>query len=309
MEKIITVLEIIGPIFAAIFLGMLAKRKNMISDEENRGLQQFVTKFGLPCVLFNSCYTSNLGPESVTSMVLLLPLLLVSTLWAFRARKEKYPYYNLPLMFAAQESGMLGIPLFMSLFGVEQAYRMGVLDMTQALVAIPVIAILASDAGENPSISSIVKKVFQSPLLLMSLLGLTLNLTGAAAFLNSIRIGGIITETTGFLAQPVSAVILFSVGYNFSLGEGNRKQIFKLCALHFSVFAIFCVIIQAAMFVLPSVETKTRWALLIYCTLPASFLTPGFGKNKEEQVIASGVCSILTVVSLAIFCVITVVVA
>lgn len=309
MEKIFTVLEIILPIFVAIFLGILAKRKIMISQEENSGLQQFVMKFGLPCVLFNSCLTSSLGAESATAMALVLPLVLLSSLWSFRARKRKYTYHNLPLMFSAQESGMLGIPLYMTLFGAEQAYRMGVLDMTQSLVAIPVIAILVADTGENPTIGSIVKKVFQSPLLLMSLLGLTLNLTGAAEFLNSIGVGGILTETTGFIAQPVSAVILFSVGYNFSIGKGNRKQIFELCGIHFALFAFFCIIIQGAMFLLPSVAPETRWAILIYCTLPASFLTPGFGKSREENTVASGVCSILTVISLVIFCVIAAVVA
>lgn len=309
MERITTVLEIVAPIFAAIFLGMLAKKKNIISKEENRGLQQFVTKFCVPCVLFNSCLTSTIGAESVTSMALVLPLLLGSSVWSFWARKKKFPYYNLPLMFSAQESGMLGIPLYMTLFGAAQAYRMGVLDMTQALIAIPVIAILGSDAGENPSVGSIVKKVIQSPLLLMSLLGLVLNLTGAFDFLCSVGVGDIITETTGFIAQPVSAVILFTVGYNFSLGDGDRQQIIKLCMIHFAVFAVFCVIIQAAMFLLPSVEPATRWAILIYCSLPASYLTPGFGKTEAETTVASGVCSILTVVTLIIFCVIAAIVA
>lgn len=309
MEKIMTVLEIIVPIFVAIFLGMLAKRRNMISQEENKGLQQFVTNFGLPCVLFNSCLTANLGAESITSMVLLLPLLLLSSIWSFRARKKTYAYSNLPLAFSAQESGMLGIPLFMTLYGAEQAYRMGVLDLTQSFIAIPVIAILASNVGENPSVGSIIKKVFQSPLLLMSLLGLALNLTGMADLLNAVGIGSVITETTGFIAQPVSAVILFSVGYNFSIGEGNRKQIFRLCGLHFGVFAVFCVIIQALLFLLPAVELETRIAILIYCTLPPSFLTPGFGKTEEEVTIISGVCSILTVVSLVIFCVVAALIA
>jgi len=309
MEKITTVLEIIVPIFITIFLGMLARRKAMISDEENKGLQQFVMKFGLPCVLFNSCLTAELGAESLTSMALLLPLVLISTIWAFGARKKRFPYHNLPMMFSAQESGMLGIPLFMTLFGVEQTYRMGVLDMTQSFIAIPVIAILASDTGENPSSFEIIKKVFQSPLLLMSLLGLTLNLTGMIDVINSFGLGGILTETTSFLAGPVSAVILFSVGYNFSLGEGNRKQIFTLCGVHFVMFALFGLIMQGLLFFLPAVETETRWAVLIFTTLPASFLTPGLGRTQEESMVASGVCSILTVVSLVIFCVITVIVA
>lgn len=229
MEKITTVLEIIVPIFITIILGMIAKRKNRITEDENKGLQQFVMKFGLPCVLFNSCLTASLGAESLTSMAMLLPFILLSTVWSFHSRKKQFPYHNVLMLFCAQESGMLGIPLFMTLFGASQAYRMGVLDMTQSFIAIPVIAILTSDAGENPSVSFIVKKVFQSPLLLMSLLGLALNLTGVIDVLNSIGVGSILTETTGFLAGPVSAVILFSVGYNFSLGEGNRKQIFTLC--------------------------------------------------------------------------------
>ena len=204
---------------------------------------------------------------------------------------------------------MLGIPLFIALFGTEQAYRMGVLDMTQSLVAIPVMAILTANSSENLAPLAIVKKVFQSPLLLMSLLGLLLNVSGCADLLNRIGIGGVITETTGFLAQPVSAVILFSVGYNFSMERGNRKQIFKLSAIHFGLFALFGVMMQAAMLLVPFVDTQTRWAILIFSTLPSSFLSSGMGKTEEECRMASGVCSILTVVSLAIFCVVAVIVA
>lgn len=309
MEKVTTVLQVVVPIFAAILLGMLARKKQIITPEENRGLQQFVTNFGLPCVLFNSCLSCDLGAEAIGSMLMVLIPLLISTFWAFHARKEKYPYHNLPLLFAAQESGMLGIPLYMTLFGAQQAYRMGVLDMTQIITAIPVIAILTAKVGNNPTPAAIVKKMFRSPLLLMALLGLTLNLSGAADWLNSVGVGGIISETTGFLAQPVSAVILFSVGYNFSLGQGSRSQIFKLCGVHFAYFVVVGVIAQLLMFLIPSVDPETRWAMLLYSFLPASYLAPGLGRSEKDYTVASGVCSVLTVVCLLVFCVIAVIVA
>lgn len=309
MEKVTTVLQVVVPIFAAIFLGVFARKKKILTQEENRGLQQFVTNFGLPCVLFNSCLSADLGVESLSSMVMVLVPLLIATFWAFRARKDKYPYHNLPMLFAAQESGMLGIPLFMTLFGTQQAYRMGVLDMTQIVTSIPVIAILTAKVGDNTTPAAIVKKVFQSPLLLMSLLGLALNLSGTADWLNSVGVGGIITETTGFLAQPVSAAILFSVGYNFSLGEGSRSQIFKLCGVHFGYFAVVGVIAQLFMFLIPSVDPQTRWAMLLYSSLPASYLAPSLGRNEKDYIVASGVCSMLTVVCLLVFCVIAVIVA
>lgn len=308
MDKIIQVLQIIVPIFVTIGLGMLAKRKNILSQEACGGLQDFVMKFCLSCVLFNSCLTGKFGMESLTVMVLVMPLVLLSSLWSFWLRKKKYPYHNLPQIFSAQETGMLGIPLFMTLFGTAQAYRMGVLDVAQSIVAIPVIAILSADTGKNPTVGYVTKQVFRSPLLLMSLLGLFLNLTGAMKVLDSVGIGGVITETTGFLAQPVSAVILFCVGYNFSLGQGNRKHIFQICGLHFGVYSLFCLMIQGILCLMPSVDVETRWSILLFCALPGSYLAAGLGKTKEESTLAAGVCSLLTVVGLVVFCIMAVIV-
>ena len=197
---------------------------------------------------------------------------------------------------------MLGTPLFMILFGADQAYRMGVLDLTQAVTAFPTIAILTAQAGENPRAGQIVKKVLSSPLLIMSLLGLSLNLIGIGSWLEGIGILGMVTESTSFLAQPVSALMIFSVGYNFSLEKGSRGAIFRIAGIHFAVFALFCGIIQAALFLVPRVDALARWAVLLYCTLPASYLAPGLGRSEDDAAMASGVCSVLTVVSLAVFC-------
>lgn len=309
MQRIVTVLEILVPIFAAIALGMFARRRGALTREGVMGMQQYVMKYGLPCVLFGSCLSASIGAESLTSMALVLPMMLLSVLWAFRARRTRFPYHNLPQLFAAQESGMLGIPLFMTLFGAEQAYRMGVLDMAQALVCITTIALLTAKAGEDTRPRDILRQIFTSPLLLMSLLGLLLNLTGIKALLESAGIASILTQTTGFIAQPVSAAILFAVGYNFSLGSGSRGDIFKISAIHFAYFAVCGLLIQLVLFLLPGAEAQTRWAILIYTTLPSSFLSLGLGRSDEEYEMAAGVCSLLTLVSLAIFCAVAVIVS
>ena len=300
----ITVLEILAPIFTAILLGMLARKKNILTEEGNAGLQQFVMNFCLPCVLFNSCLTGQFGVESLAVIAMVAPLILLSSVCSFVLRKKQLPYHNLPMLFSAQETGMLGIPLYMTLFGAGQAYRMGMLDLGQIGISIPVIAILSANTGKNPSAGYVLKQVFRSPLLLMSLLGLTLNLTGAIHVLNAMGIGGILTEVTGFLAQPVSAVILFCVGYSFSMEKGNSRDILKVCGLHFAVFGCFCALIQGALCLVPGTDAGTRWAVLLYCALPGSYLATGLGRTSEERAMAAGVCSILTVVCLAVFCVI-----
>ena len=308
MELFVTVAQVVVPIFAAIILGVLAKRNNWVTAENVQGYQKFVMKIGLPCVVFNSCLTAKIGVESLSSMALMLPAVLISTFWAFRARKKKFPYHNLPQLFCAQESGMLGIPLFMILFGADQAYRMGMLDLTQSVIAIPVIAILSADAGQNPSVAAIAKKVISSPLMIMSLLGLALNISGIGAWLETIGLSGILTETTTFLSQPVSALMIFSVGYNFSLSEGSRSTIAKISVIHFAYYGLVCLLVQGVLFLIPDVDILTRLAIFLYCMLPGSYLAPSLGRNEEEYQIASGVCSVLTLVCLAIVCIMAAVV-
>lgn len=309
MERIFTVAQVILPIFSSVFLGLLARKKNLISPEGIQGLQQFVMNIGLPCVIFNSVLTAKVGPESLGIMALLFPFMLGTTLWAFRGGRKHFPYRNLPMMFCAQETGMLGIPLFMILFGSTQAYHMAILDLTQAIPAHPTIAILSSDDGENPKTGQILKKVFTSPLVVMCLIALVLNLTGIGTWLDQIGIGSVITEMTGFLGQPVSALMIFSVGYNFSLSDGNRKEIFKLCAVHLITFAVIGGILQLGLFLLPNITATARWAVLLYSFLPASYITPSLGRTEQEHTVASGVCSLLTVVTLVVFCVITAIIA
>ena len=301
MEKVITVLEIVVPIAVTVLLGVAARRRGSISPAGVEGLQQFVIRFALPCVLFNSCLTSNFGAETLTSMVLLVPLLAIGTLAAFRKRRQG-GYSNLPMVFAAQESGMLGIPLYLVLFGQAQAYRIAALDVAQALVAVPVISILAAGGKERLTVGQLARRVAASPLLIAAVLGLGLNLSGALSALEAVGIAGILTDTTGFLAAPVSAVILFTIGYNFSFSGEARSAVGAMSAIHLAVYSLYCLVIQGAFFLLPEVAAESRWAVLLYCMLPPSFLTPGLGRSEEERAFGSGLCSVRTLVALGVFC-------
>lgn len=303
MNQFLRVAQVLAPILLTVCLGMLAKRKQLLSFQECAGLQKFVTNFALPCVLFNSCLTADLNADSMTTAALLLPLVLAATLWAFGPGRKRFGCHNLPMLFAAKETGMLGIPLFIILFGADQAYKMGILDLTQAVIVFPVLAILAAAPGENPTLRSILRSVLTSPLMLMSAAGLVLNLTGLGDWLDTVGVGGVITECTGFLAQPVSVLMIFSVGYNFSLAEGKRRTVFRIALIHFVMYILIGGIIQVGLLLLTDAEPATRWAVAMYSTLPASFLAPGLARNEEETVVASGVCSVLTVVSMAVFCV------
>lgn len=302
MEKFFSVAAVIAPIFITVYLGMVARKKALITPEGVQGLQQFVLNMALPCLIFNSILTAKVGAESLAIMGMLFPFVLGVTLWAFRKGMKKYPYKNLPMIFGAQESGMLGVPLFLILFGSANVYHMVILDLTQAIVGHPTIAIVSCDAGDSPKPGEILKKVFTSPLVIACLIALGLNLSGAGALLLESGIGQVVTEVTTFLGQPVSTLMIFSVGYNLSLSAENRGEILKLCLLRLTIFSAIAGVLQLLLCLIPNITALTRWAMLLYCLLPASYIAPSLGKTEQERTTASGVSSLLTVVTLAVFC-------
>ena len=305
MEKLFHVAMIVLPILFCASLGMVARRKDLITPAQIEGLPQFVIRFALPCVLFNSCLTAQINGESLGSMAIAGGFSLVGALLAFRVRKKMLPYSNLPLLACSMETGMLGIPLTILLFGSAQAYRMGVLDLAQSFVCIPVISILSTDAGSSPSPAKLLKKVMASPLMICSLAGLALNLLGIRAWLETVGILPIITACISFVSDPISALMLFCVGFNFSFTKADRAAIFKVSGAHLLLHLAFAGAAQLLLGLFPSVDPMTRWVMLLYFTLPGSYLTPALGKTETDQKVISSVCSLLTLFCLVVFSFIT----
>lgn len=305
----LTVLQVISPIFVTVFLGIFARRRKALSPDEVQGMQRFVIKFCIPCLLFRSCLTADITPQALSCMVMLPPIQMLGIFWSYRARQRRYPYHNLPFLFVCKETGMMGIPLFMILFGTDQAYQMGVWDLAQAMISFAMIGILSAAPDEDPSPKAVFKQMATSPLMLMSILGIVLNLGGLWNGIAAAGMDAVVMDTVSFLAQPVSAVMLFCVGYNFELGAGNRGTIFRLTAIHVFASAALCLIVQGVLLLVPGVGVMTRWAALLYFLLPTSYLTPGLGRNSQDYTIASGVCSLTTVICLAGFCVLAAVTA
>jgi len=272
-------------------------------------MQQYVMTFGLPCVIFNSCLNASIDAQSLVSFAMVLPMMVATSLTAFFVLKKRFPYHNMPMLFAAQESGMLGIPLYLTLFGSAHLFKIGVLDLAQALTCIAMIAILSADMGENPRPADIVRQVLCSPILIMAVLGLVLNLSGAKETAAGTSIVPVLSEAASFISQPVSALMLFSVGFNLSISEGNRTDIFRMSAIHFVLFVLLGLVMQGILCLLPQVEAETRWAIFLYTTLPGSYISTTLGRTQADSEFASGVCSVLTIVSLLAFCGIAVCVA
>lgn len=306
MTQLVAIAKVVLPILVCAALGILARKKEILSEEHNVGIQRFVLKFCVPCVLFNSCLDAAVTSQTLLSMALLIPLLVVCFVVSLHLRKKVLPYHSLPLLLAAHETGMLGIPLFIILFGVENAFHMGVLDIAQAFVSVPIITLLSADMGKG-SVKEMLRGIFTSPILIMGLLGFVLGLSGIMSWLDSLGIGLVIREVTSFMAAPVSAAMLFCIGYNFVLTKDNRAAVIRTFLIYLAMSAALCLIIQGVLSFMDEVSPYTRMAVLLYALLPGSYLAPGLGRSEDDHRILSGACSLLTLVTMVGFCVLAII--
>jgi len=306
MEKFVTVLEILLPIALAMTLGVIARKRKSISKAGVEEMQKFVLNIALPFALFNSCLNGKFTGETLLPMVLTFFALLFSTLTAFRLRK-KIGYSNLPMAFAAGEAGMIGLPLYMTLFPAEHTFRFAALQLIHLATAMPTLSILTAEKeGGTLDTPALVKKVFTTPPLVGSLLGVAMNLSGGMRLLESIGFDTVLNKATSFMAAPVSAVIVFTIGYTFDLSGEDLRAELRTCASRLILFTSFCLILQGALFLVPNVAPETRWAVLLYYMLPAPYPLSALGKNDSEQRFGSGVCSLGTVITLIVFCIMTI---
>ncbi len=306
MEKLITVLETILPIAAAMLAGFLIRKKNILSLEGVQGMQNFACKIGLPCLMFRSCYTAEFSPQTLVSMAVVLPTALLLLLISLLLVRRRGATPSLPLYLATKEGGMLGMPLFLILFGEDQIFRMASLDVSQLFVAILTISIVS--AGASLSSKELLRRVFTSPLMLAALTGLILNLTGLRTLLTPSGVDLLITTTADFFCAPISCIILVTIGYTFSLRQCAQGGALKLCAAMWAVFAAQCLLIQGLLSLVPDTVAETRWAVLLFCALPPTFMAPSISR-EEDRAVAAGVCSICTVMTMAVFFLITLLIA
>lgn len=306
MPMLMEVLEVILPILAPILLGAVLRRKQTISYEGISGMETFVMRYGIPCMLFHAYLTCSFSREVVAGMAAVFCLTLALAVLAFRMRRTaRWNYHNLPMLFSITEGG-LGVPLFLILFGLEQTFRIASLDLAQTLIGVPIISILSADEASQVRGKDILRRIASVPVAIAMVLGLAMNFSGLGAALEPSGVTSLITAVTSAIAEPVSALMLLCVGYEFQISKENRRNVLQMTGCFLGVRIVFCAAIQGLLCLLPSVQPITRWAVLLFCFLPPSYLSVNLGRTQRDNAFAASVCSISTFATLVVFCIIAI---
>ena len=300
MGTFIRVLETALPVFITLAIGMLCRSRNILSRAGVDQLKSVAVNICLPAVLVSSFATAEYSKSSITVPLVIFAICILSLIVGkFAAKLFKVQGKLTPYLMTGFEAGMLGYGLFALLFKGQPNSHFAIIDLGQVLFVFTVYKILLSGkAGLN----NVLKEALSSPVLWGIIVGLILGASGLYEALKPSGVSGIIDSLTGFISAPTSVLILISIGYDLVPSEIRWKKTAAIVVMRFAIMAIMLGVAMLVNKLLLGNAMHTG-ALILMFILPPPYVLPVFADAQDERANISSALSVTTLVSIALFAV------
>ena len=295
---LIHVLDTALPVFIALFLGILCRRRNILSRDGVDTLKKVAVDITLPAVLFSA-----FASAEYTAQKLLIPLLFFVLCVAalalglllrrlFRIKSRLMPY-----LMTGFEAGMLGYGLFALLYPGQSNSGFALIDLGQVLFVFTVYKGLLMGKGR---LKETFAEAARSPVLWAIIVGMIFGITGLYKLLQPSGVAGNIDSVAAFVAAPTSCLILITIGYDIQLKKTPWGRVAAYTGLRLAVMGL---ILAAMVFVNRHIlgGIMDENALLLMLILPAPYVLPIFADVEAERTDIASTLSVMTLASLLLF--------
>ena len=298
-----SVLKTALPVFLALAMGMLCRKKKFLTRDGVDTLKKVVINLTLPFALFASFATAEYTLNSLMVPVIIFVICTAMLGLGFLViRLSRMKSRLAPFLASGFEAGMLGIPLFGLLFP-GQASEFAILILGQEIFVFTLYKMLMTG---KTSPKAIIKDFITSPTLIAVVLGLIVGATGLFDLLGKWGVAQIVTSVTDFLSAPTAMVILLAVGYDLVLKEIPWRKTLGMMGMRLGIAgAMLAVLILLNRTVLNGMIFEGAAVLLFM--LPPPYVIPVFADEPSERVQISSSLSALTLVTMVLFAVFSVV--
>lgn len=302
-----TIINRVLPVFFLFILGYILKRSRFIDASAAAQLKKLVLGLALPALLFRAFARLEPGREELQLAVLMFVLCgLLLTGASLLARLVGKRNDIRVFMMGGFEAGMLGYALFLSVYGDAALPVFASVDLGQVLFVFFVL--MPALAGRNSSRQSrniaaagkaAVRNAAASPVVWAIIGGLVTgtigrNLNTDLAFLEP---AAKFLEILGNLTVPLIAL---AIGYELSFHKGIIRQSLLFILIRKTV------LLGAALLLTQFFPRDNPLSVVAFVTmllLPPPFVVTLAAKD-EEQTMVSGILSLSTVVSIAAFAIV-----
>ena len=296
------VIQTILPVVLMLCIGMLCRRRKLISREGVNALKGVVVNIALPAVLLNAFATTRYTPMDIAIPLMMFAVCLAA--WALgrvAARLLKLPSRFVPFLTTGFEAGMLGYALFEMLYGSARTAQFARIDLGQVLFVFTLYKVLLGLSGrEKADFGALMKEMALSPIILAIACGVLLGATGLYQAMVPSGLAGVFDACVSFVAAPTSAIILLAIGYDLVLSDIPWAQTVKVVAARLVIMlALRFVFLWALGRIWPGAELTQ--AVNVMFILPPPFVLPVFADDADQRVYVSSALSVSTLVAIVGF--------
>lgn len=292
------VLKTILPVVLMLAVGVLCRRKQMISREGINALKNVAVNITLPAVLLNAFATTQYALSDL--LIPLLMFLVCVAAWALgRAAGRLFGKRArfVPFLTTGFEAGMLGYALFGMLYGAEHTAEFARIDLGQVLFVFTLYKILLGwDGRQKTSAGQLVKDMAASPIILAIAAGVLLGATGLYERMKPSGISGIFDTCVSFVSAPTSVLILLTIGYDLVLDDIPWKETSRVVVLRLAIMLLLRFVLLWLLRVLcPSVHLTEAVNLMFL--MPPPFVLTVFADDADQRTYISSALSVSTLVA------------
>ena len=303
MHTLIVVAQKALPVFVMLAIGMLCRRRQLISREGIAAMITFAVNITLPAVMLSAFATASYSRESLIVPLVIFTVCVLMLLGGYAlCRAMKIPGKLSPYLATGFEAGMLGYALFALLFPQESTSAFAMVDLGQVLFVFTLYKALLAGSG---GLRGVLREALHAPTVWAIAAGIVIGASGLYSALTPSGLSGVLDAITGFVAAPTSAVILLTIGYDLVPGEIRWRKTARLAALRLITgAAALAAVLLIDRFLLGSMMHPG--ALILMFTLPPPYVLPVFADVEEERTDVSSALSALTLISLILFMLLTI---
>jgi predicted permease len=294
------------PILLLIGIGFGLRRTAFISAETVADLRKLVVNLALPAVLFTSFleieFDSNDAAIVVATFVLCVGLYGIGRALQprFGAGHEYFPF-----LMTGFESGMLGISLYGSAYGLSRVGYFAVVDLGHELfIWFFFLALLLAKRDEIRSPGRLFGAFIRSPVIIGIIAGIAASLAGLRDTLYDGPIVGGVMNTLVFLAALTVPLILLIVGYGIQLDQRGIREAVTPVVIRLAILLPLAVLLPVLLAdSLLDGNAYSQAALFTLLILPPPFIIPLYMKPgmPDERRYVNNVLSLSTMVSIFLF--------
>jgi predicted permease len=309
------------PILLLVGLGVLIRRRGLLSPSTIDDLRRLIVTITLPATLFLAFLRVDLEPRYaviVVSVFLACVAVLAVSPWLRRGARIEAT--SMPNLMAGFEAGMLGIPLFAGVFGTAELYRFAIVEIGQELFVffILVTVVVMRASGRRPPLRETVGTFVRHPVILAILAGIGGSIIGLADTLEANVFGEALLATIGMVAVLTTPLIAIVLGYSTSLRVGALRDPARTLAVRLPIWiglaiGFNIVVIDGLL----GLDRLFQAAVMTMAILPPPFVVPLYmaralrhdAEHDPEHAYTVNTLSLATLVTLAAIVVVGVVYA